>query len=206
MSQQFRILCVCTGNVYRSRITQDELRRGIRERLGDRAESFVIMSAGTRATTGVPLEPAYLEQLDGLGVDRRSLGAIRQLVSTDIRAADLILAAHREHRRVVLELVPGAMRRTFVLGELARVAGPASELADVGAPAVDADPVVRAKRVVAAAAKHRGFVRTDDSDDIVDPWGQSTAVLELVARQAREAVSRALDVLVGARDNTLLRG
>ena len=203
--QQFRVLCVCTGNVYRSRIAEDEFRLSLRTRLGQDAERFLITSAGTRATTGAPLAPDYLRALERLGVDPAGLGPTRHLEAVDIRAADLVLGADRGHRSAVLALVPGAMRRTFVLGELARIVAAAVDRAAVADPASGGDPVIRAREVVAAAARHRGAVPAAGADDIADPWAQPHAVLELAARQVREAVARTVDVLVGARDADLGR-
>lgn len=197
VDDRFHILCVCTGNVYRSRIAEDQLRNELLARLGPDAERFVISSAGTGATTGRPLPPSYLRDLERLGIEPRALGVTRRLEVADIRAADLVLGAERGHRTTVLELVPHAWRRTFTLTEIARIGTAAAERAGFGQSATSDDAVARARLVVAAASKHRGSVPAEGSDDIADPWDQPDAVLDLVARQVREAVATAVSVLVG---------
>ena len=197
VEEPFRILCVCTGNVYRSRIAEDELRRGIRDRLGSESDRFLVASAGTRATTGRALASSYARDLERLGIHVGDLAVTRRLEAADIRAADLVLGAERHHRTAVLELVPGALRRTFTLTEIARIGAEAAERAVVTEPASRTDVVVRARLVVAAASKHRGTVPPEGGDDIADPWDQPSAVLDLAARQVREAVATALGALVG---------
>jgi protein-tyrosine phosphatase len=206
---RFRVLCVCTGNVYRSRIAEAELRRELLARLGPDSDHFLIASAGTDAVTGRPLTSAYVADLDRLGVDTGS-AVTRRLEAADVLAADLVLGAERAHRKAVLELAPGALRRTFTLRELARIGRPAVERAEAAGVvdlSGDLDPVTRAQRVVAAASRDRGLEPAAhvSDDDITDPWNGPEAALDLAARQVREAVSRVLDVLIGDGDAVLGR-
>jgi protein-tyrosine phosphatase len=205
LRQPFRVLCVCTGNVYRSRIAEAELRRELLVRLGPDSDHFLIVSAGTDAVTGRPLSSAYVADLDRLGVDTGS-AVTRRLEATEILGADLVLGAERVHRKAVLELAPAALRRTFTFRELARIGRQAVERAEVAGPSGDLDPVARAHRVVASASRVRGLEPAAHvgDDDIADPWNGPEAALELAARQVREAVSRVVDVLIG--DRSAVRG
>lgn len=195
---ELRILCVCTGNIYRSRLAQDALRRGLHERLGSAAAGVTVLSAGTHATSGRPLPPAWRHDLEQLAVDPQTLGATRRLEAADIASADLVLCADHQHRAAVLALVPGAWRRTFLLGELARTASRAAELAGISDLVGPDEAPARIRSVLAAATRYRGTVAPGaPPDGIADPAGGAWPVLELAARQVRDAVDRALDGLVG---------
>lgn len=192
---QFAVLCVCTGNVFRSRIAEHHVRLGLAERLGDAAQSFAVFSAGTGVVDGRPVHPSEAAALErcGLPPDARPS---RLLTSTDVRRADLILCADRTHRSAVLELEPAALRRTFLLRELARLAAPALERAG-SVSGVDDDPATRARTVTAVAATYRGHFPAAGDDAIADPWGEPSDVLASAADLVRDAVPVLLDSLVG---------
>ena len=164
MSETFRVLHVCTGNICRSPMAEHLMRDGLRKRLGDDAERFVVESAGTWGHTGSPMEPYALTTLSSYDVDGSSFAA-RELVAEHVVAADLVLGATREHRAAAVVLHPRAAPRTFTLREFARLVG---QVDPASLPA--GDPVERARALVAAAAAHRGLVppprpRDDDLDD-----------------------------------------
>ena len=102
-----------------------------------------------------------------------------------------MITATSEHRSHVVGLVPGAVRRTFTLLELARIASSApaplgrTRPADAGWLCADA---------VAWAAQMRGSVsRHEDSvDDLDDPLG---APLE-VYRERADAIDHAVEQIV----------
>ncbi|MCU1593365.1 MAG: protein tyrosine phosphatase, partial [Frankiales bacterium] len=65
----FRILHVCTGNICRSPMAEQLMRRGLEERLGEGSTAFEVASAGTWGHEGAPMEPFALSTLGALGVD-----------------------------------------------------------------------------------------------------------------------------------------
>src|SRR4051812_14277854 len=148
----FRVLHVCTGNICRSPMAELLMRDGLRKRLADDADRFVVESAGTWGHTGSSMEPYALTTLSSYDVDGSAFTA-RELVAEHVVAADLVLGATREHRAAAVVLHPRAAARTFTLREFARLVGevdPASLPAD--------DPVERARALVVAAGPDRGPV------------------------------------------------
>ncbi|WP_293787008.1 hypothetical protein [uncultured Aeromicrobium sp.] len=161
----FRILTVCTANVCRSPLAAGLLRRRLD------SEAFVVESAGVRAPDGGRTDPHVVQRLTRRGIQLPDLAA-RQLTADIARRADLILTATRDHRTQVLEVFPGALRRTFTLVEFAALA-----------PRVAADS---ADDLVRGAA----MIRTEGPQDIdiADPIGQSEEFHDEVARRIEEAV------------------
>lgn len=195
-TDRFRVLCVCTGNVYRSRIAEHELRAGLSARLGAKADHFEVSSAGTGAVQGRPVgasESAALQRC-GLPADDRPS---RRLTAAELAAVDLVLCADRSNRAAVLDLAPAALRRTFLLREFARVAAPAVDLAVAAGvePPVYTDPVPSARQVVIAAATFRGYVPRRGDDEIADPWGKADSVLSTTADLVRGAVPAVVEAL-----------
>lgn len=113
-----RVLYVCTANICRSasaarllseRLAAEPLRAG--------AVGVEVGSAGTRALVGAPgcsVAPA-------LAASPQAHTA-RALTPALIRAADLVLAAARDHRAVIVSMDPAARSRTFTLRQAGRIA------------------------------------------------------------------------------------
>ena len=180
-----QVLMVCTGNICRSPMMERILRAAVEER-GLRVS---VASAGTQAREGEPMQPFAAATLSDHGLDAGGFHAT-PLTEALITTADLVVAATREHRAHIVGLVPGAVRRTFTLLELARIASSAPP-----PPASDtAATVVRLRETVAWAAQMRGSVRrpTDGADDLDDPLG---APLE-VYRQRAETITGAVGQIV----------
>lgn len=194
----FRVLCVCTGNVFRSRLAEHFLRAELASRLGADAAPFHVSSAGTGVLSGRPVHPAESAALVRCGIPADGRPSHR-LTAADVVSADLILCADRSHVTAVLELAPAAHRRTFGLREFARVAGPSIGMADdrdgTGSHVDGASPVARARRAVAVTAAFRGHVPAAVGDEIPDPWGRSDAVLTAAADLVRGAVPAVVDAL-----------
>src|SRR4051812_31498164 len=152
MTETFRVLHVCTGNICRSPMAEHLMRDGLRKRLGDDAERFVIESAGTWGHTGSPMEAYALSTLSSYDVDGSAFTA-RELVAEHVVAADLVLGATREHRAAAVVLHPRAAARTFTLREFARLV---ATIDPASLPA--GDVVERARALVVAAAANRGLV------------------------------------------------
>jgi protein-tyrosine phosphatase len=188
----FRVLHVCTGNICRSPIAEHLMRDGLAARLGADADRFVVESAGTWGHDGSPMEPYALSTLAGYAVDGAAFRA-RELVAEHVVAADLVLAATREHRAAAVVLHPRAAARTFTLREFARLAAAVE-------PQEHADVVERARGVVAAAAARRGQVppaRPAHDDDLEDPYHSPERAYLVTAHLVDAALSPVLDVLTG---------
>jgi protein-tyrosine phosphatase len=180
-----RLLYVCTGNLCRSPYAE----RRTLALLGNARDGLEITSAGTRAPVGEPVDPSTARLLAEHHLDASDHRA-RRLSADLVQASDLVLTMTGEHRSAVLEMVPGALRRTFSLAEamsLADLLDP-SESAENGS--VSAGVADLAPRLAAVRARlprpHPGF------PDVIDPIGRSYAV----HRQAASAIDQALAVLV----------
>ena len=110
----FRVLVVCTGNICRSPAGERWL-----EALAD--DSVSVSSAGVAALVGADIDPAMADLMSAAGLSVDGFAA-RQLTPAMIRHADLVLTMTGSHRRWVVERVPAAVRKTYTLLELARIA------------------------------------------------------------------------------------
>jgi protein-tyrosine phosphatase len=191
----FRLLVVCTGTICRSPMAEHLLREGLRTRLGAGAEAFVVASAGTSGLVDRPMERFAADTLrTRYGVDGSAFRA-RVLAADMVAAADLVLAATREHRAAVVTLHPEAARRTFTIRELDRL------LSVVDRDSLPAgDPEARARAVVAAAAAQRGLVKPDKpgDDDVTDPYRGPLEGYQTCATLLHDALARPLDLVAGA--------
>ena len=115
--------------------------------------------------------------------------AARRLEPEMVEAADLVLTTSRAERGEVVRLVPGAVRRTFTLRELARVA---EHLGPTSLP--DGAVAERLGALVASAAPHRGPTAPKDlaDDDVRDPDGRDEWTHATSLQQVREAVDAIL--------------
>lgn len=111
--------------------------------------------------------------------------AARRLEPEMVEVADLVLTTSRAERAEVVRLVPGAVRRTFTLRELARVA---EHLGPTALP--DGDVAERLAALVATAAPHRGPTAPKDlaDDDVRDPAGRDERTRAASLQQVEEAV------------------
>jgi protein-tyrosine phosphatase len=172
----FHILFVCTGNVCRSPAAERLLRREIDHASGGISglSGVQVASAGTSALVGEGVSPPMATLIAGAGADPSGFTA-RQLTPAIVRAADLIVTMTSEHRRDTVTLVPAAVQRTFVLGELAHML----ERVDVGeVTATSGRSASMAERLVAmvALAKRHRTPGVDPGEDIVDPYRRSQSV------------------------------
>lgn len=155
----FTILTVCTGNICRSPAAE----RLLAEELGGSVE---VSSAGSGAVVGHPIDAnmAWLMRRDGYRADGF---AARQLTEALVRSADLVLALTREHRALIVDLAPAAVRRTFTLTEFAAI------VRDL--PAIDLSLLTSAERLrtlapLAVAARTTSAL-APEAMDIPDPFG-----------------------------------
>lgn len=182
-----RVLMVCTGNICRSPMMERILRAAVEER----GLRVTVTSAGTWVREGEPMQPFAAATLTEQGLDAGGFGAT-PLTEALISSSDLVVTATREHRAHVVGLAPAAVRRTFTLLELARIASSAQPppASVIGSGEDDVGP----REAVAWAAQMRGSVPrpADGSDDLDDPLG---APLE-VYRERAETISAAVRQIV----------
>ncbi len=190
MTEAFRILVVCTGNLCRSPLTERLLRTRLDAGLGPYAEFFQISSAGIRGLDAYEMDHRAAEELRRLGGDPSGFRS-RSLTETQVTAADLVLTAGREHRSGVLREAPGALRRTFTLTEFANLAPYRFTTADTWRAALT--------EAVRDAADRRGSA-TLENYDLDDPIGGSAELHRRVADDIGEAVDRIVGGLVEVRD------
>jgi protein-tyrosine phosphatase len=168
----FPVLFVCVGNVCRSPFAERLLE--LRLRQAGVGPGVPVGSAGTRAAVGDAMHPrmrAHLEELGGSPDGFRS----RQLTDAMLEEAGLVLVAGKDLRSAVLQQVPGALRRTFTvteLADLARAASPAASLPDL----------------VRSCAGRRSTAHPDDYD-VPDPIRGTPEVFDAVAATLERAVT-----------------
>ncbi|KAE8764393.1 low molecular weight phosphatase family protein [Georgenia thermotolerans] len=177
----FTILAVCTGNVCRSPAVE----RLLRPVLGN-SEGVTVHSAGLGALVDAPIDEPMADLLRAQGADVGGFAA-RQITEPMVREADLILPLTREHRASVVALHPAAVRRTFTLRELARLADQVDrdELAAASWPGTS--PADRLAALVPLAAARRAHVPAE-LDDVVDPFRRTPQVYKESLAQIVPAV------------------
>ena len=112
----FSVLFVCTGNTCRSAMARGILEQRLR------SQRVVIYSAGTNTVLGLPVSEGARLTVEALGIDL-SRHFSTPLTASQIREADLILGMEPKHKRRVIELVPEAASRTFLLTEFSASPG-----------------------------------------------------------------------------------
>ncbi|HEX6755408.1 MAG TPA: DUF4012 domain-containing protein, partial [Mycobacteriales bacterium] len=188
MTEAFRILLVCSGNVCRSPLAERLLRARLGAALGPAADRVEVSSAGTSAVVGAGMDPRAAAVGAMLGASADGFVA-RSLEAAHVAGADLVLGATRAHRAAAVRLHPQAHRYAFTVRELARLlaAVPPEEIPP-------GDPVLRGRSVVTAAAARRGLnppARAED-DDVADPAGG----MDRIHREVGVVLDRALKVPV----------
>lgn len=200
VARPFEVLAICTGNICRSPAVERLLaaRLGVPYRDSTlshadvdgvaRRAGVVTASAGVGAVVGAPVSAPMAELLHDAGADADGFVA-RQLTAELVRAAGLVLVLTRRHRSAVVELEPAAVRRTFTLRELARLAdGVDAALLPHGPQTTVAD---RVRALVPLAAARRGLVASDPAlDDVVDPYRGSSALYRRSFDELEPAVER----------------
>jgi protein-tyrosine phosphatase len=167
----FGILTVCTGNICRSPLAEQLLRAELA------GLDVAVASAGTNALVGHPMDDraaVYSRQLGGSPDE--AFG--RQLTADQVRQSDLVLAASREHRRAVVELLPRSTHFAFTVREFARLLESLDDR-DWESVATAPDSRTRLLSLVEIAASNRGVSELPedaDDDDIIDPYRQDDAV------------------------------
>ncbi|GGB27349.1 protein-tyrosine-phosphatase [Flexivirga endophytica] len=167
------LLFVCTGNICRSPFAERYA-----SHVADRSAvtDWTFASAGAGAMVGSAMDATMAAELQALGGDPSAFRA-RSLNRDIIGSADLIVAMETFHRSVVLDDHPNLVRRTFTLGQLARIAR-------------DHPAEVHGEELLGRIGAFRQRAR--DEDDIQDPYRRSAELAHEVAGQ----ISGLLDELV----------
>jgi protein-tyrosine phosphatase len=182
------VLVVCTGNVCRSPYIERRLRH---ELAGTGIE---VSSAGTHALVGRDMDAGTRELLQHNGVDVAGFAA-RDLTSELVAAADLVVAAAREHRGAAARLHPAAMGRMFTLRDLADLLSEATP-DDLAANAGEATWV---RQVAVTASRRRGVVPArQEGVDITDPIGGPPSLFARMAAEVDDALAPVVRALRGA--------
>ena len=194
-ARPFTVLAVCTGNICRSpaveRLLAHDLGVDTLATASDRSE-VVVASAGVGAVVGAPVPPQMATLVEGAGASVDGFAA-RQLTEAILRESDLVLALTKAHRSRIVALHPGAVRRTFTLRELARLAAGVDPAAL--APGTTAE---RLAALIPLAAAQRGLqAGATGSDDVVDPWGHGDDVFARSFDELRPAVATIARVVGG---------
>jgi protein-tyrosine phosphatase len=182
VSDPFRILTVCIGNVCRSPFAERVLRMRLDAMLGDRASQVDVSSAGVHALVGRPMDARAAAELVRLGGDPAGFVAT-QLTPAMVRNADLVLTASVALRSRVLEDSPRALPRTFTIREFAALGAADGSGAREGGP-------------VTQAASRRGSERIAEYD-VPDPIGQPRLVHEQVTALLEESSTAIARTIAG---------
>lgn len=137
--QPFRVLMVCTANQVRSAMAERMLRHALAEVAPQLP--VAVSGAGTRTIDGLLIFPEAAAELELRGIDASGFRS-HALIDSDVRQADVVLTATREHRSDVLERVPLALKRAFTLLEFAALVEvvPADLPAGIMPPRAGGDP------------------------------------------------------------------
>ncbi|WP_159451329.1 low molecular weight phosphatase family protein [Demequina sp. NBRC 110054] len=159
------ILTVCTGNICRSPAAAIALQ----EYLGDLA---TVSSAGVMAVVGgkMPMEMSLAMPAGFSGEGH----AGRQLTPAIVQESDLIIAMTVEHRRRIVSENPLALKRTFLLEEIAMTAR-------AGVPLAGGSPGERITHIAAAVQAHRPILAGQDIAEVPDPYKLSQDVYDEAA-------------------------
>jgi protein-tyrosine phosphatase len=200
----YRILMVCTGNICRSPLMERLFVARLSGALPPaEAARFSVSSAGTWAVSGEPMSAAAAETLVALGGDPCGFVA-HDLDPATLAATDLILAAAREHRALVVSAEPRVADRTVTVRELARLLRPVPA-GEIDRLALRGDPVDRMRALAAAAFANRGLVPLDDpnDDDVPDPYGRDHAAYLRAASLIDAALAVPLGLLLAGSGSEL---
>ena len=152
------MITICTGNICRSPAAEIALQ-------GYLGDAVTTSSAGTHALVGhgVPDQMQREMASDGLVGNAH---AARQFTAALAKEAHLIVAMSASHRRWVVSEAPAALKKTFLLMEIAAAAR-------TGAPLPGDSTYERAANIGQAVIDYRPQLAALTIDDVPDPYGGS---------------------------------
>lgn len=179
VANHFDVLLVGATNVGPSLAAE----RLLRARLGA-DDAVTVTSAGIDVAPDARV-PEHLNELlarEGLAVDGHH---VKEVSATLVAEADLVLTATRHERSAVVRKVPAAVRRTYTLCELARVA---TSLGPSALP--EGDVAARLSALAQLAPVHRGDTAPPvaEDDDVPDPAAAGRRGYERSFAKVRAAV------------------
>lgn len=189
----FVVLFVCTGNICRSPVAEQLFR----QQSADLADLIVAQSAGTRASVGRPMTGQAEELLRDYGTEP-SQHIASDLTVEQVRRANLVLVASREHRAHVVSMVPRASRKTFTMREFERLLRTFADLEPDAAAQLRSNGAEGLDELVADVASMRGMSSVMPQaidDDIVDPYRRSQAIYDEAGRLILESITETTSAL-----------
>jgi protein-tyrosine phosphatase len=187
VTEEFRILCVCTGNICRSPAAERLLAAALGPGIG-------VSSAGTVSLVGHWID-SPMDRLIVLGGGDVSDFEARALDASMLKASDLILTMTDAHTGAVIEMWPRAVRKTFMLREFARLL---DSIEPSALPQTTSAERLRAALPLAAAKRRPLPNRT--RYDVVDPYRLRDEVYEQAFDDIRRAVDQIVKVIAIDRD------
>ncbi len=176
MIPPLHVLFVCTANICRSAYSDVRAQ----SMLGDK-HSVSFASAGTWGFDAAPMDAEMANQALARGLDASTFRS-RRLDRAMVEGADLILTASSEHRAFILEDWPGALRKTFTLGQFAK----ALNAVDAHLHGRDLIEAVRARRVPPGPEL-----------DIPDPYRKGSAAAAACAQRIDDLLTQVVPRLAG---------
>jgi protein-tyrosine-phosphatase len=141
-------------------------------------DDVTVASAGSRGQDGRPADPVTATVASEFGLDL-SLHQSQPLTAEVIDGADLIVVAEMDHLLAVIDKRPKAFAKTFLLLELASVAGP--RLPD--------------ESLTEWVARHHegrtpsAVMKSSTAFGLADPYRQGDAKIRKAARQVVDATT-----------------
>jgi len=195
MSEEARVLIVCTGNICRSPFIERLLQHQLDERRSGSNVGVIVRSAGTAALVGSAMDPQAAAQLELHGGDSTGFRA-RDLTPALIAESDLVLTATRGHRGKVALMSPKVLRRVFTFCDFADLV---EGIDGFSVPVAPTDPRAWLGQVTEKAAASRGLRPPLDLPlaDIGDPYRRDDQVFAAMAKQVVESMPAVVRALVG---------
>lgn len=190
----FPLLFVCHANLCRSPMAELLARLSLDSRPELRAVGLDTASAGTHARAGFAMHPHAARALAEWGVDSRGFRT-RELTTTAIDRAVVVLTATRVQRAAVVSLVPVALPRAFTLRQFSRLAAMVEPGRLAGVPAGD-----RLAALIGEVQRVRGTLQpvSAEADDLADPVQGTLADFRDCARHIRYLLEPVWTVIAAA--------